>query len=180
MSDPSSQGHPPGPRRGQVGPELCVVMHGRHIANLTSPRAGKIKLTYLPAALEVTRGLSCALPATGRSYSGERVANWLGGLLPDRSEVLTRWRAQHSLKRQDAYALLWHVGEDVAGAARFVRPDRLDNPEDTGALSPLTTTAIADRINALATDAAAWAPAASSGQFSPLTRAARPPTAASG
>lgn len=154
-------------RRGLVGPQLHVLMHGREIGLLTSPRAGTIKLTYTPDALEVTRGLSCCLPAAGVQYTGARVDNWISGLLPDRSEVLTRWRAQYGLRRRDAYALLWHVGEDVAGAARFVRPDRLagadDDPADT---EPVTDAAIGERIAALADDADGWAPSAGTGQFS--------------
>jgi serine/threonine-protein kinase HipA len=151
-------------RRGQVGPQLHVLMHGREIAHLTGVRAGKVKLTYLPDALEVTRGLSCCLPAVGVQFAGERVENWIGGLLPDRSEVLTRWRARYELQRQDTYALLWHVGEDVAGAARFVRPDRV-HVEDSES-EPLCDEAIGARVTALATDATAWAPSGGTGQFS--------------
>jgi len=141
-------------------------MHGREIARLTSPRAGTVKLTYLSGALEVTRGLSCCLPSVGVHYTGDRVTNWIGGLLPDRGEVLTRRRAHYGLKRLDAYALLWHVGEDVAGAARFVRPDRLNGEDETVAAEPLTDAVISDRITALSTDAAAWVPSAGTGQFS--------------
>lgn len=153
-------------RAGEVGPELHVVMHGVQIARLASARNGRVKLTYEPAAQTVTRGLSCCLPADGRAFGGDLVNNWIGGLLPDRSEVLTRWRAEYGLKRDDAYALLWHVGEDVAGAARFVRPERmsvLDEPVDA---EPLTDAAIGARIAALSADATAWAPSPSTGQFS--------------
>ena len=150
---------------GLVGPQLHVVMDGQEIALLTSPRAGQAKLTYLPGAESVTRGLSCCMPVKVTRHSGAPVVNWIAGLLPDRSEVLARWRTQFGLKRQDAYALLWHVGQDVAGAARFVRPDRLDDSDDGGA-EPLTDEAIGDRIRALAADAAGWAPSPGTGQFS--------------
>lgn len=141
-------------------------MHGTEIARLSSPRAGKLKLTYGPEAVEVTRGLSCCLPAVGVQYAGDRVDNWVRGLLPDRGEVLARWRANYGLKRQDAYALLWHVGEDVAGAARFVRPDRLNTADEAADAEPLSPAAIGARIAALAEDASAWSPSAGTGQFS--------------
>jgi serine/threonine-protein kinase HipA len=141
-------------------------MHGLEIGHLSSPRPGKIKLTYTPDAQQVTRGLSASLPAVGVQYTGERVDNWLGGLLPDRGEVLTRWRAHYGLRRPDAYALLWHVGEDVAGAARFVRPDRVSSTDDDAVARPLTDAAIGERIAALAADATAWMPSAGTGQFS--------------
>lgn len=151
---------------GSVGPLLHVVMQGQEIANLTSSREGRVQLIYLEGATGVTRGLSYSLPAAGVTYRGERVANWLGGLLPDRSEVLTRWRARYGLKRLDAYALLWHVGEDVAGAAQFIRPDRLGQVGESGTVRPITESQIAARIRALVADAASWAPSAGAGQFS--------------
>lgn len=153
-------------RPATVGPVLHVLMHGHEIAQLHSSREGRVKLTYLEGATQVTRGLSCSLPAAGIQYSGERVANWLGGLLPDRGEVLARWRARYALKRLDAYALLWHVGEDVAGAAQFVRPDRLLEAGLPGDAPPLTDEEIGQRIRSLAADAAAWSPSEGTGQFS--------------
>lgn len=141
-------------------------MHGREVAVLSSPRAQMTELTYTDDAVAVTRGLSCSLPAVGGRYTGVRVDNWISGLLPDRGEVLTRWRALYRVKRQDAYALLWHVGEDVAGAARFVRPDRLDATADATDASPLTDAEIGARISRLAADAAAWSPSPGTGQFS--------------
>jgi len=159
----------PAPRRpgaAKVGSTLHVVMHDTEIARLTSSRAGRAKLTYLPEAEAVTRGLSCSMPVLGVEYRGERVVNWIGGLLPDRSEVLSSWRTQFGLTRSDPYALLWHVGEDVAGAARFIRPERLGVEDDPQDYTPLTEAAIGERIRMLGADAASWAPARGSGQFS--------------
>lgn len=164
MSAPAAHRRVPA-QRGLVGPQLHVVMDGQEIAVLTSPRAGQAKLTYLPAAAALTRGLSCSLRVTTTRHSGAPVINWISGLLPDRSEVLARWRSRFELKRQDAYALLWHVGEDVAGAARFVRPDRMGNLDD-GDAEPVTHETIGERIRALSTDAAGWAPSLGTGQFS--------------
>ena len=158
----STAGGPPA-ARASVGRLLRVVMHGRHIADLHSAREGAARLEYLPGANEVTGGLSCSLPVAGVRYSGERVTNWIGGLLPDRSEVLSRWRARYGVRRQDAYALLWHVGEDVAGAARFVRPGAAPHE---GAAVLLSDIEIGKRIKNLATDAASWAPTPGTGQFS--------------
>lgn len=161
---------PPGehrvpPQWGLVGPQLHVVMDGEPIATLTSARAGRAKLTYLSGASAVTRGLSCSMKTTTVRHSGTPVIHWISGLLPDRGEVLARWRSRFGLKRMDAYALLWHVGEDVAGAARFVRPDRLDHLDD-GAAETVTDEAIGERIRALTADASAWVPSPGTGQFS--------------
>lgn len=153
-------------RTSTVGPVLHVVMHGREIAQLHSSREGRAKLTYTKGATQITRGLSCSLPAAGFQYSGQRVTNWLGGLLPDRSEVLAHWRARYGVQRLDAYALLWHVGEDVAGAAQFIRPDRLDEAGRPSTAQPLTHAEIGQRIRSLAADSTSWSPSEGTGQFS--------------
>ena len=146
-----------------IGPLLDVHMHGRHVAQLHSPREGRAKLTYLPDAAAVTRGLSCSLPAAGGAYSGKSVTNWLAGLLPDRSDELVRWRAKYGVRRQDAYGLLWHVGEDVAGAASFRRPQVASQ---TSALEPLSEECIGARIAALSGSGASWSPGIGAGKFS--------------
>lgn len=152
-------------RTGEVGPRLIVTMRGEPIGVLESPSGTSVRLTYSANAAAVTRGLSCSLPVSTRRHSGQAVANWIGGLLPDRSEVLSRWRAKYGVKRQDTYALLWHVGEDVAGAASFVRPDRLDALGE-GEPQELTEVEIGARISMLLADSTAWAPSTARGQFS--------------
>lgn len=154
-------------RPNRVGRELAVVVEGRPVGWLRSTGRSNVTLTYdigNPHAM----ALSHALPLIGRTYAGRAVDNWISGLLPDRSEVLLRWRAQYGLTRMDTFALLWHVGEDVAGAAQFVRPDRLETVAGpgTGSLTPLSDDDIAARLSALRTDAAAWSPDITTGQFS--------------
>lgn len=152
-----------GRRRAAVGRLLHVHMHGEHIADLTSAREGAAKLEYVPGASDLTTGLSCALPAAGVRYQGEKVVNWLGGLLPDRSEVLAAWRSRYGVRRMDAFALLWHVGQDVAGAARFVQPG---TDPAAASLEPVSAEEIGRRIRQLGVDASAWAPSTGTGQFS--------------
>lgn len=155
-------------RPAGVGAQLHVLMYDRLVAVLqyAGTKRSRVTLTYTADAAEVTRGLSCCLPVVGRTYAGDVVDNWISGLLPDRSEVLARWRTQFGLTRQDTFALLWHVGQDVAGAARFVRPDSPAVEGDAGWLEPLTADGIGERIRALHQDAAAWLPSVSTGQFS--------------
>ena len=155
---------PPGPlRSGEVGRRLDVFMHGRVIAALDSPNARTVKLTYADDAREVTGGLSCSLPVSIRQHSGQVVSHWLGGLLPDRSEVLNRWRALYGIKRLDPYAMLWHVGQDVAGAAAFVHPE---TSPSIGGFERVTDQQIGDRLREIATDSTAWAASSAQGQFS--------------
>jgi serine/threonine-protein kinase HipA len=148
-----------------VGDTLQVYLGDVRVAELRRRRGGVVTLTYTPEAGTAALSVSLALPAVGREYVGERVANWLGGLLPDRPEVLERWRQSFGVDRADAFSLLWHVGGDVAGATRLLRPD-VDPGEETGVLRELSDEEIGDRIRQLRQDAAAWGPAPGTGQFS--------------
>lgn len=151
------------------GRTLTVLMNGRQFGTLSASASGAPALTYDDwlADDDTAIGLSMAFPPVVRTWNGARLANWLQGLLPDRNEVLDRWRREFGVARQDAFSLLWHVGEDVAGAAQFVRPDRLEEVSgDDGKLNLLHDDDVADRLRALVLDRAAWAPAANLGQFS--------------
>lgn len=150
-------------RPGEVGRTLDVVMNGVVIGALESPDPRRYTLTYRQEATEVTRGLSCSLPVNVGRHRGQVVSNWLAGLLPDRTDVLDRWRARYSLKRSDPYALLWHVGQDVAGAASFIPHGAEEAPS---ALEHVSDEHIADHIRGISADTAAWPPVDGRGQFS--------------
>lgn len=149
----------------RIGNTLSVFLYDTHVAQLHRPRGGVLKLTYTPEAAARGMDLSLALPAVGREYTGERVANWSSGLLPDRPAVLERWRQDFRLDHADPFSLLWHVGADVAGATRLLRPD-VDPTGDTGGPRELTDRDIGDRVRQLQQDSAAWGPASGTGQFS--------------
>jgi serine/threonine-protein kinase HipA len=143
-------------------------MHGRPLGTLNSKASGHVELVYDEHAIAdpMGLGLSMSMPLVGRRYRGAVVTNWLQGLLPDRSEVLRRWRREFGVRRLDVFSLLWHVGEDVAGAAQFIRPDRLETIAAPDTLSPVSTDEIAARLRALRSDQTAWGLSAATGQFS--------------
>jgi len=148
-------------------PELVVVMHGVPVASLRRhPRTRALTLEYLAGLPAETTPLSVSMPLAAASYAGPGVANWITGLLPDRPGVLRAWRRTFAVTSLEEYALLEHIGRDVAGAAQFARPDRVDEIAGPGALEPLTDREIADRLAGLATDASGWGVRADAGQFS--------------
>ena len=48
---------------------------------------------------------------------------FLWGLLPDNELVLQRWAMRFGVSPSDCFGLLGGIGDDCAGAIRFVKPD---------------------------------------------------------
>lgn len=128
-----------------------------------------MRLRYEPSAATAPWfvPLSLSMPAT-RSRHGEKVLEpWLTGLLPDRPELLRQWRRQFGLRDDHVFDLLRHLGEDVAGAAQFVRPDRLDailgGSDD---VRPVTDDEIADLLRRAKANVPIVDEGAATGKFS--------------
>ncbi len=125
---------------------LHVVMNGRVVGEVqrTGPKATRLRYDTDPGPTP----LSVAMTDRSQRYRDKALTPWLEGLLPDRPETLYQWRRRFGIADDlSAFALLRHVGEDVAGAAQFVRPDRLDVVRGGGGvLKPLTDADIAEML----------------------------------
>lgn len=105
---------------------LHVVMNGRVVGDINRTGKNKVRLRYEDAAADHFTPLSVSMPGPIGRYREAVVVPWVEALLPDRPETLRQWRRRFGVTDQSPLALLLHVGEDVAGAAQFVRPSRLD------------------------------------------------------
>ncbi len=106
---------------------LHVVMNGQIIGDVQRTGPRRIRLLYSDARLRETfTPLSVSMPGSSSRYNQAAVEPWLTGLLPDRPETLRQWRRQFAITDNTVFSLLRHVGEDVAGAAQFVRPERIE------------------------------------------------------
>ncbi len=106
------------------------------------------------------------MPLARHVHSDTVVRPFLWGLLPDNERVLERWAQTYHVSAGNPFALLRHVGEDCAGAAQFVRPERVDavlNGE--GGVKWLGESDMADRLRTLRADPTSWH-VHNSGQFS--------------
>ena len=71
--------------------------------------------------------LSTAMPVDQRIHSGEHVAAWIDGLLPDNERVRFLWGREFGVDEHSPFDLLGtRVGHDCAGAVQFCRPEHLD------------------------------------------------------
>jgi serine/threonine-protein kinase HipA len=108
--------------------DQLTVLFGDAVAGTLERAAdGSLAFTYDDAyAGRVTATpLSLSLPTQVRRHAGAGLEAWLWGLLPDNDAVLRRWSRAFHVSPASPFALLsTPVGEDCAGAVRFVGPER--------------------------------------------------------
>src|SRR3546814_7339500 len=104
---------------------LFVVMNGRVVGDINRTGKNKARMRYEDAAADDFTPLSVSMPGPTGRYRETVLVPWVEAMLPDRTETLRQWRRRFGVTEQGALALMTHVGEDVAGAAQFVRPSRL-------------------------------------------------------
>ena len=147
---------------------LVVLMDGRVLGRVYYDRSKRVRLLYDDDYVNTADAvsLSLSMPTVVKRYGNSVVGPWLQGLLPDRSTVLDRWRREFKVTDLSSFALLRHIGRDVAGAAMFVPPGQVDEALSVGAIMPLRDGDIAERLRRLRGDPAAWGPVTGAGQFS--------------
>ena len=126
------------------GPEgnLLVVMGGEVVGDIAIKGKGG-RLLYDRSA---GTPLSISMPLKPARHRDDILIAWLRNLLPDRETVLMQWRRTFSVRTANPIELLQHVGEEVAGAAQFVRPDRLAEATTWQPARPLSDNEIGDML----------------------------------
>ena len=108
--------------------DLVVLIAGRRAGVVAMDTQGRFALRYdeeYRAGRNPTP-LSLSMPLAQSHHGDGPVRAFLWGLLPDNEQVLQRWARTYQVSAGNPFALLRHVGEDCAGAAQFVRPERVD------------------------------------------------------
>lgn len=152
--------------------ELFVWLGDHAVGRLTRDDAGSLTFEYEPAWLAEESGypLSLSMPLARARHSGDVVAAYLWGLLPDNEIILDGWAKRFKVSARNPFALLAHVGEDCPGAVRFITAARRDKVarehEKRREIAWLDEHAIAERLRGLHRDASAWREATDTGQFS--------------
>jgi serine/threonine-protein kinase HipA len=131
-----------------------VYLGDEHVAEVVTPRSGKMTLAYRPEVVErVGDGalvLSAALPARTERYSPTEVASYLEGLLPD-GWARAGLERRFDVHRVDSFSLLAAIGRECAGAVALV-PAGDPWPVGPGDLAPLDDQGVAARLARLETD----------------------------
>jgi serine/threonine-protein kinase HipA len=138
---------------------LVVLIEGSRAGVVTMSADGHFTLTY-DERWRATRDatpLSLSMPLTRSVHDDRPVRAFLWGLLPDSERVLERWAQTYHVSPRNPFALLRHVGEDCAGAAQFVTPERVDVIlEGEGGVRWMDEDEVTERLGILRRDPAAW------------------------
>ena len=147
---------------------LTVVVNGVLVGEVRQDR-GRLGFTYFEDWQERDDAypLSLSMPLPKRDHDDGVVRPFLEGLLPDNEAILEKWARQFGVSARNPFSSLRHVGEDVAGAAQYVKPERVDAILEQGeGVEWLTEAEIGDRLRNLAEDHSAWRAPEDVGYFS--------------
>jgi serine/threonine-protein kinase HipA len=145
--------------RSSADKTLVVLIEGTEAGHVSEGSNGRLDFSYLPEWQENPDAtpLSLSMPLAKRSHNDAVVRPFMWGLLPDNDRVIERWARTYQVSSRNPFALLRHVGEDVAGAVQFVSPDRDDagrpNQED---IDWLTTSEVEEWLVNVVRDPTLW------------------------
>lgn len=147
---------------------LHVLINGEQIGVLTQDPHGQLAFRYEESWRQRRDAtpLSLSMPISSRDHPNAFVEPFVRGLLPDNDNVLARWARRFGVPWNSPFALLRHVGEDVAGAAQFLPETRVEGATTSGGLETVDDSYIANRLRILRGDRAAWDDIDTPGQFS--------------
>ena len=117
--------------------ELVVKISGHSAGLLKQSSSGNLTFQYHPDYLGTETPLSLSLPPRAESYQKGDLMPFLQGLLPDNEAALRAIASRYSVSPQNPFAILQHIGADVAGAVEFLPSDHREQPEQSRALSEL-------------------------------------------
>ncbi len=151
--------------------ELLVLLNGTLAGRAYANKQGNPLFTYdsqWRSTLDAMP-LSLSLPLAASEHASATVAAVLWGFLPDNEHVLQSWGTEFQVSPRNPLSLLANVGEDCAGAAQFVRPDRIDeilNSANDQSIAWLDESAVAERLREVRRNAGATRRRGDLGQFS--------------
>ncbi|MEZ5973211.1 MAG: type II toxin-antitoxin system HipA family toxin [Hyphomonadaceae bacterium] len=96
--------------------------------------------------------LSLSMPLTQRRHTNQVVRNYILGLLPDRLNVLESLGRRYGVSHRSPFALIAHIGEDLAGAVQMVPPGKVDDLRKREGTTQITDAKLAKFLEELVLD----------------------------
>ncbi|MES2437712.1 MAG: type II toxin-antitoxin system HipA family toxin [Verrucomicrobiota bacterium] len=148
--------------------ESLIVMADSERMGTLERDGKKLGFSYAPSWLEspARYPLSLSMPLILERHSHSAVEPFLWGLLPDNPYTLESWGKRFHVSSRDPFRLLAHVGEDCAGAVRFLK----ENGDDPGGRESrvrwIAERDLEDRVRSLLKNHGSTRLAGDTGQFS--------------
>lgn len=124
--------------------ELVVYLDGERCGTVEQTQTGNLTFGY-DEGYRLRRGatpLSLSMPLAAATHKKRAILPYLQGLLPDSEEALNAIARRYAVSSRSPFALLEHIGADVAGAVQIVSPEA----EPSDALGPRGTSRVVDDL----------------------------------
>lgn len=105
---------------------LAVYLDGYRCGSVEQTTSGNITFRYDEEYRSVSKQtpLSLSMPLAALTHRKREILPFLQGLLPDSEDALAAIARRYSVSSRSPFALLAHIGWDVAGAVQIVAPDQ--------------------------------------------------------
>ena len=105
--------------------ELMVYMDGTRCGRLRQSSSGNLSFEYDDSYLTLAQAtpLSLSMPVTITSHPNRTARPFFDGLLTDNEQARAALAREYGVSPENPFALLSHVGSDVAGALQVLAPD---------------------------------------------------------
>lgn len=105
--------------------ELVMYLDGERCGTVEQAQTGNITFTY-DEAYRLRPGatpVSLSMPLAAATHKKRAILPFLQGLLPDSEGALNAMARRYAVSSRSPFALLKHVGADVAGAVQILPPE---------------------------------------------------------
>lgn len=104
--------------------QLAVYLDGTLCGHVTQTSGGNLSFAYEQEYRVATGAtpLSLSMPLAATTHKKRAILPFLQGLLPDSEDALRAISRRYSVSANSPFALLEHVGADVAGAVQIAAP----------------------------------------------------------
>ncbi|WP_448060435.1 HipA domain-containing protein [Cellulomonas hominis] len=130
--------------------QLDVYMDGTFAGELTMTGAGNVAFTYDDAYRRSPGAtpLSLSMPKVTARHRQRAALAFIQGLLPDNERALASLATTYRVSARSPFAILEHIGGDVAGALQLLPPGHTstDATADRTALEPISDDEVADDL----------------------------------
>ncbi|QSZ52516.1 type II toxin-antitoxin system HipA family toxin [Paenarthrobacter sp. AT5] len=135
---------------------LDVFMDGTLCGRVEQSASGNLVFDYLPEyqARRDATPLSLSMPLAARSHKKRAVLPFLQGLLPDSEGALQTIARRFRVSPTNPFAVLEHIGADVAGALQFLPPgaESSDGKFQRTSVTPVSDSEVAAMLDHVVTE----------------------------